>query len=279
MSAAVDFTVGAALIAAVLVAIAAGVALLDAAGSAVALVWRRVVARPSSAGPEHNPSRRDHPVTVSKLARIAPQAREAGISGATPSDGAEDARSATQDAAGEALASVGPSDATGVPPEANRPQQAAQALSGPLPGEGGNEARAETGPEDGRCVSFSLGEFCADPSGGIPVAPKANAAQNSFHAVSAPLSVDSQSATPARRWHNRAAEALATIAGSLDRIEGAALVLVTANPDEPDDPSAREVRLVSFERDGGLLAQAFETMAASLDGGAIEEAAPAPRLN
>lgn len=175
MSPVVDFTVGAALIAAVLVAIAAGVALLDAAGSAVALVWRRVVARPSSAGPEHNPSRRDHPVTVSKLARIAPQAREAGISGATPSDGAEDARSATQDAAGEALASVGPSDATGVPPEANRPQQAAQALSGPLPGEGGNEARAETGPEDGRCVSFSLGEFCADPSGGIPVAPKANA--------------------------------------------------------------------------------------------------------
>lgn len=61
MSAAVDFTVGAALIAAVLVAIAAGVALLDAAGSAVALVWRRVVARPSSAGPEHNPSRRDRP--------------------------------------------------------------------------------------------------------------------------------------------------------------------------------------------------------------------------
>ena len=79
--------------------------------------------------------------------------------------------------------------------------------------------------------------------------------------------------------YDRAAEALATIAGSLDRIEGAALVLVTADPDEPDDPSAREVRLVSFERDGGLLAQAFETMAASLDGGAIEEAAPAPRLN
>lgn len=208
-----------------------------------------------------------------KSARIAPQAREAGISGATPSDGAEDARSATQDAAGEALASVGPSDATGVPPEANRPQQAAQALSGPLPGEGGNEARAETGPEDARCASFSqtgTAEFCADPSGGIRVAPEANAAQDGFHAVSA---------TPARRWHNRAAEALATIAGSLDRIEGAALVLVTADPDEPDDPSAREVRLVSFERDGGLLAQAFETMAASLDGGATEEAAPAPRLN
>lgn len=61
MSAVVDLTVGAASIAAVLVAIAAGVALLEVVGSAAALVWRQVSARLSSADPERNPSRSNRP--------------------------------------------------------------------------------------------------------------------------------------------------------------------------------------------------------------------------
>lgn len=93
------------------------------------------------------------------------------------------------------------------------------------------------------------------------------------------LCEDASCGCVACQWFDNSAEAMCEIADQLGTIQAAALIIVTADPDEPGNPDAHSIRLISFGREAGVLAAALETVAEDEESDDEPEAAPALWVN
>lgn len=74
------------------------------------------------------------------------------------------------------------------------------------------------------------------------------------------------------RWRDGTLAALAGYADDMSPIQAAALIIVTQDEDQPDNPAALSAQLLSFQREPGVLSGAIRSLRESLDD--AEEAAP-----